>query len=117
MSGTLEYLTRQEHQALQILVERLRNRFGEYVVDVQLFGSKARGDFGPHSDLDVLVILNTEEWEIEDKIGLLAARVSLEYDVLINMHFVTTAHWRAHAQAETPYWRHVQEEGVCLLPA
>ena len=35
----------------------LAARFGERLLDVRLFGSYARGDFGPDSDADVLIVI------------------------------------------------------------
>jgi len=47
-------------QALAVvreLKERLRRRFGDRLVAVYLFGSRARGDHRPDSDADVAVFL------------------------------------------------------------
>jgi predicted nucleotidyltransferase len=38
------------------LLDRLKGRFGDGLVTVAVFGSRARGEAGPHSDLDVLVV-------------------------------------------------------------
>jgi predicted nucleotidyltransferase len=43
--------------ALGDLRSRLRARFAERLQDFRLFGSYARGDFGPDSDVDVLVVV------------------------------------------------------------
>ena len=37
---------------------RLRARFGERLRDLRVFGSYARGDWGPDSDVDVLVLVD-----------------------------------------------------------
>lgn len=36
---------------------RLSGRFGGRLADFRIFGSYARGDFGPESDVDVLVVV------------------------------------------------------------
>jgi hypothetical protein len=54
------------------------------VVQTILFGSKARGDSTPDSDIDVLVILNEEEGQTRSQILTIASRISLNYDVLLN---------------------------------
>lgn len=42
---------------LEDLKRRLRDRFGDRLGGLYLFGSRARGDAGPESDVDVAVIL------------------------------------------------------------
>ena len=44
--------------ALEAYQQRLRARFGERLREVRLFGSQARGDAGPDSDVDVLVVVD-----------------------------------------------------------
>ncbi len=43
--------------ALRLLRSRLEARFGARLVRLVLFGSQARGEAGPESDVDVLVLL------------------------------------------------------------
>lgn len=55
-------------QALAAFREQLSARFGERLLSLTLFGSYARGDAGPGSDVDVAVVL--------DRIDSHAERVS-----------------------------------------
>jgi predicted nucleotidyltransferase len=57
-------LTTSEREALEGFAQRLRLRFGDRVHSVILFGSKARGDSGPDSDIDVLVRLADDDPEL-----------------------------------------------------
>jgi predicted nucleotidyltransferase len=117
MTGShLQHLTESEVRALQEYVHRLLTQQGPEVVEVWLFGSKARGDFDSDSGLDVLVILNNGNHQSRDLVRLTAARVSLEDDVLINMHVLSQEQWRSLADQQTPYWQNVQRDGVLLLP-
>lgn len=52
---------------------RLQERFGQ--VDMVLFGSKARGDDAPDSDIDVLIVLEGVTDRVESEID------DLIYDV------------------------------------
>ena len=54
-----------ERDAVDLLVEGLRERFGHELSGLFLFGSKARGDDGPESDVDVLVVLGEKVDEVE----------------------------------------------------
>jgi predicted nucleotidyltransferase len=50
-------LNAQEQAALAEYQARLMSRFPHRIRRIALFGSKARGEAGPDSDLDVLVVL------------------------------------------------------------
>jgi antitoxin ChpS len=43
---------------LELLKQRLRRRFGDRFDGLYLFGSRARGDADPDSDVDVAVVLD-----------------------------------------------------------
>jgi len=50
-----------ERAGLAAFLERLRQRYGDDLLRVVLFGSKARGDFDTESDVDVLVVLRERD--------------------------------------------------------
>ncbi|MFN3966945.1 MAG: nucleotidyltransferase domain-containing protein, partial [Endomicrobiia bacterium] len=50
-------LTEKEKQAIKELVEGLKKLYGKNLTRVILYGSKARGDAVPDSDIDILVVL------------------------------------------------------------
>lgn len=112
----LSLLTANERQALDVFVQQLHTRFGERVRSVVLFGSKARGDFGPESDLDLLVELTDDDVDLQWEVQRLAARVSLEYDLLLSVRAVGRSQWERMARYRSPLYRALQAEGVPLLP-
>lgn len=110
------HLKANEKAAIGELIARVLRQPELNVVDMRLFGSKARGDFDPDSDLDILIILENADWTVRDQIHLLAARVSLEYDVLINTHLFSRAGWENMTHRRATLWRHVQCDGIPLMP-
>lgn len=59
-------LNRQEEKALAQLMEKLKKRLGARLRHAFLFGSKARGDDRPDSDVDVAIVLEGQPSE-EDR--------------------------------------------------
>ncbi len=114
--STIALLDQNERQAIQILTERLAQTLSDQILATTLFGSKARGDASADSDIDILVIIQSEDWQIVRKIRQIGARVSLEQDVLFNMHIVDRAQWAEMERAQSTYWRNVQRDGIKLLP-
>lgn len=91
MMGT--HLTPQEKQALQSFVYYLQKNTPDQVHSVALFGSKARGDSQPDSDIDVLVITEQEDRQLRRAIIKQAARISLAYDVLLSPRVIGAQRW------------------------
>ena len=108
------HLQANELAALQEFVEHLLQQGDGRVVGIWLFGSKARGDFESDSDLDLLIVLEDPDWVVRDGVHLLAARVSLEHDVLINTHLLGRADWDRMARQHATLWRQVRREGFPL---
>ncbi len=66
--------------ALEAFSEAIRRRYGTKLAGVHLFGSRARGDFEPLSDVDVAVVLiRAESKTLDEQIAL----YDLAYDLLL----------------------------------
>ena len=91
-------------------------RHSDLIQSVTLFGSKARGDAGPDSDIDVLTVLTNDDSHLRSDVRRLAARVSLEYDILISMFAVSRSHWDKLSRYQFPIYRAIQSEGIVLSP-
>ncbi len=64
-------IDQETEMALQDFKERLRLRFGAHLKAVYLFGSRARGDFGPDSDADVAVFLDHVSDPLQEQLDLI----------------------------------------------
>ena len=73
MCGGLPHLTDEDWRALRPIVERLIEAYQPE--RIYLFGSKARGDYGPDSDFDLMVV-------VPDDAPSARKRSRLAYDVL-----------------------------------
>ena len=69
-------------QALARFARDVRQHYGERVQGLYLFGSRARGDHRPDSDVDVAVVLADGGWDFWTEKMLLA---DLSYDPLIDL--------------------------------
>jgi predicted nucleotidyltransferase len=81
-------LSANETEAIQVFIEKLWNKFGRDIEDVQLFGSKVRGEAGADSDLDILILVKSTDYALKHAILWLAAEVSLAHDVLLSPRVV-----------------------------
>ncbi len=78
------HLTDPHRQALDEFTRTVRARLGQNLVTLTLFGSRARGDAAPDSDIDVLVVVTERRLEAEDLVLDIAFDVNLAHDVYIS---------------------------------
>jgi uncharacterized protein len=105
MRGTkLEQILREFRKGL----ERI---YGARLAEVVLFGSQARDDAEPDSDIDVMVVLRGPV-NPHDEIRRLSAfksELGLKHDKLISCVYVSEAE---HREGGTPLMLNVRREGV-----
>jgi len=101
-----------DQQALQNLLASLQANYRDQLEKVILFGSKARGDDTPESDIDVLILLRHEDWRLRDTLRTLGARISLQYDVLLSVRVIPPHQWAELSRYQFPFYRAIQQEGI-----
>jgi predicted nucleotidyltransferase len=105
-------LTSKERSALQKFVKYLQQINSIMVRRIALYGSKARGDSQRDSDIDVLVILDQDDRELRREILVQAARISLEYDVLLSPRVIGEPRW--HQMSGFSIYKNVINEAAGL---
>lgn len=103
-----------ERAALADFCDAVRDSLGSEVIDIQLFGSKARGDATPESDVDVLVVVRRYEPKLIDALYDLLLDVCLDHDVYISLKVFSKAEYERLNHPRTPFMQNVVREGVAL---
>ena len=83
--------------------------------DVLLYGSVARGEHGPDSDYDILVLTDQplcrqEEDAVEDAVY----DVQLAHGTLISTLFYTKAEWSTPVTTALPLYRAIQKDAILI---
>jgi predicted nucleotidyltransferase len=86
-------LTAAERQALASVKTALKTLLGENLVSLRLFGSRARGEGTPESDLDVLVLVRTKDPALCRRIVEAALDADLAYDTNVAPTILTTTEY------------------------
>jgi predicted nucleotidyltransferase len=93
------------------LKEGLLRIYGDQLKEIYLFGSYARGDYQPNSDVDVMIVLNNYESygrEI-DRTGELTSSLSLKYGISISRVVMKESRWRT---SDSPLLRNIRMDGI-----
>lgn len=73
---------------LKEYVENLKNIYGADLLQVSLFGSYARGDYGPDSDIDILLIVrgnDAHKYIYRDDLCEMSMDFNMKYEVWIEV--------------------------------
>jgi predicted nucleotidyltransferase len=103
-------------QIIPILAElrrRLEALYGPRLVKMILYGSQARGDAAPGSDIDILVVLRglvRPDKEIT-RTGETVADLSLRFNKVISCAFMDEVRF---TERNGPFLRNVRREGVAV---
>lgn len=81
-------------------------------VELRLFGSKARGDSDPESDIDVLIVLEDINREIRKSVSVLCCDLGIDHHVVLTPILYSLAELNSGRTRITPFYRNVAREGV-----
>jgi predicted nucleotidyltransferase len=99
------------------ILKALRREFtrvlGDQVASMLLYGSRARGEHRPDSDIDVLVVTHdaVDYGELIRRTSDVVSTLSLENDVVISRAFVSKERFE-HEQS--PFLVNIRREGIAL---
>ena len=107
-------LSERERLALRRFRRALEEALAGDLVEVKLFGSKARGDAREDSDVDVLVIISSGDWRICDVVYGIATDILLETEVCISPKVISRKEYNHLYDMENSFIKNVIREGITV---
>ena len=110
----IRHLNDIKKQALIEFKKALLKRFPNRIKKIILYGSYARGDTNPDSDIDILIIVDNSDWEFIEQIGEISWEIQFKYDfkIFISEMIYTQADFKK--DKNHLFVRNVQHDGIEL---
>lgn len=105
---------KKDRMAVEEFCSEIRNKLGNRVKEIKLFGSKATDKDVPGSDIDLFVVVSKKTTEIEDIILDIAFEIDLKHDVYISPRIVSQSTLKNRLWKITPFIKNIERKGVPL---
>lgn len=109
-----EILSEDEQKAIKAFKYRLLDKYPKEIKDLRLFGSKARGDSHPESDIDLLIIVERRTEEIDDFIIELVCDVLNEFGVYLETVTYEKNSFESDLRMQYPFLLNVDRESIAI---
>ncbi|HUS71842.1 MAG TPA: nucleotidyltransferase domain-containing protein [Sedimentisphaerales bacterium] len=107
-------LNTKEKSALKQFKADLEQVLGNQLIELNLFGSKARGDDRPDSDLDVLVIVANDDCHIRQSVYNIATDILLQMDLCISPKIISKDKFNQLRKENTSFIRNVSRDAITV---
>jgi predicted nucleotidyltransferase len=108
-------LTRPENQWLESYRRKLASISPAVVERMVIYGSKARGEAGPESDLDVLIIVTNRAAGQKRALRRIGYLLAADMDVVPSIMAYTLDEWETRKRSRSPFLRAVERDEVRVI--
>lgn len=107
------------NELLKKYVDDVHGLYGSRLKTIILYGSYARGDFKPNSDIDIMILVDLTDEEIRKK-GRLLSDITFDYNFDNDLEIMPIVknldHFNKWMRAY-PFYNNIKKEGVELYAA
>ena len=109
----------ERRRLIERYVDSIQKIYGSHLKKVILYGSCARGDDNPDSDVDLMILVDLSVEEAEafwDSLSELGFEYNVRYDIWMMPVVKNIVHFKKWS-AVYPFYYNVEREGVSLYDA
>ena len=114
MEKELRYLNKTEKRVLGAFVKELKEKLGNEILSIRLFGSKVRGDFNKDSDIDIFILVKEKTPYIREKASDLVADYIFDYDIPLSIALYDLFEYKKNKELGSFFFESVEKEGILL---
>ena len=97
-------------------VDKIKSIYGDNLNSVILYGSVARGTAGDDSDVDIALLVVSDNQEMYDEYLDVVIEFELKYDIVISTVLIEISQFNKWSDT-LPFYRNIVREGIELWKA
>ena len=114
MKSELGCLNKREEVVINSFVKELKEKLGDEIVSIRLFGSKARGDFYQESDIDIFILVKEKTSYIRSKLAEITTNYDIEYGLPLSPVLYDLFEYQKNKELGSFFFENVEKEGILL---
>ena len=99
---------------LETFVKTLKEKYGDKIESIILFGSVARGDDRGNSDVDVLIITKEDSFKMQRLISEIVVDILLKTGVYISAKVLSSSEFDFLKRINSSFYRNISREGITV---
>jgi predicted nucleotidyltransferase len=107
-------LAAKERRVLEEFKKKIQENYPEEQVYLTLFGSRARGEAAKESDMDILVVIRSEDWKLGDRIRELGYDLELRQGIVLSIQVMSQRHVEQLKEIGSQFLHEVEREGIVV---
>jgi predicted nucleotidyltransferase len=107
-------LTSKEREIIDKFKQKIEEKFPGEILKVLIFGSKVRGDATRESDIDIIVVISSEDWRKGDKIREIGYELDEEIGYKLSIQVISKCHIDYLKRNNFQFINNVEREGVVI---
>ncbi len=107
-------LSIKEKKILGEFKRRIKKKYSDEIQDILVFGSKARGNAGKESDIDILVITSSGDWKKGDEIRGIGYGLDEAIGYKLSIQVISKSHIDYLRRYNFQFIKNVEREAVSL---
>ena len=104
---------------MQQYIEEVKKIYGTHICRIILYGSYARGDFRPDSDIDIIILLDMTDLDLKSysqQLSYMTYDFNMDHDLDIKPIAKSEEHFKQCCE-NYPFYANINKEGVVLYGA
>ncbi len=104
----------QVQRMLSDYVQKMTTHYPQDLLSITLYGSQARGDAHPESDIDLFLVVQDNSPTLREAFHDLAWEVQFKHDMVISDIIRSEEQAHKMQMQRFPYYQNIEKEGIIL---
>lgn len=114
MKKGMKHLTKTEKKVVEQFARLIRSALDKNLKEIEIFGSKVRGDFTKGSDVDILIIVKNRTSDVMDRVAEITAEMNIEYNLPLSPVIFSEYEYKVNTDMSSPFILSIEKEGIGL---